>query len=105
MKELTSCCIRVTERRGGDLPCERCRLPPPVHSSFAPIISKGSNTWQIHPAWGLLSFFLFKRGFLPHLERMQRTSTHCNLDFVLLINEIEVFGDSCVILSHGYAIG
>ena len=55
-------------KRGGDLPCERWHLPPLVHSSLPAIISKISNTWQIRPPWGLLSFFLLKRGFLPHLE-------------------------------------
>ena len=67
MIELTSSCICVTERGGGDLPYERCRLPPLVHSSLPPIFSKRSNTWQIRPPWGLPSFSLSKRGFLPHL--------------------------------------
>ena len=47
--ELTSCCICVTERGGGDLPYERCYLAPVVHSSSLPIIPKSSNTWQIRP--------------------------------------------------------
>ena len=80
MIELTSYCICVTERSGGDLHCERWRLPPLFHSSSPPIISKSSNTWQIRPPWGLLSFFLFKWGFLPHLRGKQGTSAHmfCN---------------------------
>ena len=58
MIELTSCCIRVIERGWGDLPYERCHLPPLVPSSSHPIISKSSNTWQIRPL-GVCSHFSY----------------------------------------------